>query len=164
VPDEDGDWRYEHVDAAARKAGLPIPPRDRIWLLRSPWPRIPMAVIYRLLWSIVEDRTPDEVAAMYRAALVALRWPEDQAFVACPEPERSLIEQWAAAGRIGEDVGADRRIPPELTAAHRYIAFSQGPDGRRHYTGSDELADPPGTRGRRARRWAHDPDPWINTD
>lgn len=339
--DLDEDWLYEHAAEAAGAAGLPMPPRDRIWLLRSPWPRIPMAAIYQLLWTMVEDRTPDEMGAMYRAALEMLQWPEDRALAACPEPERSLIEQWGAAGRAGEDIspclerslapddigrlthqtgldeatalawldslsvddidqaidfivawraaelpgdppadayrylnrdvaelrrwldagfdlyaaaqlelaGLDRavewrdagfseaetyellrsdpaltpgeahdfaavgiadpgrrewiyygfaaeqaaswaalgltpdearlwratnhqpsdvrdgqRIPPELTAGRQYIAFSQGPDGRRHYAGSDELADPPGTRGRRARRWAHDPDPWINTD
>jgi hypothetical protein len=43
-----------------------------------------------------------------------------------------------------------------LTAGRKYIALGQNT--------WDEVADPPGTRGRRARRWAHDPDPWINTD
>ena len=343
VPDDDleDDWPYEHIAEMATAAGLPAPPRDRIWLLRSPWPRIPLVAVYELLWSMVEERTPDEPAAMYRAARNVLRWPEDRALAACSARHRSLIEQWAAIDRIGEevshylerdltpaditrltdrigveeetalawfdslcaenidaaadfvvawraaelpgdppfeahrfmgrdlaelrrwldagydlyaadklrhagldrtiewreagfsaaetyellwsdpaltlddarafadfgladpdrrewiyygfaaeqaarwaatgltpdearlwratdhqpsDVGAGQRIPPELIAGRRYIASSQGPNGRRHYAGSDELADPPGTRGRRARRWAHDPDPWINTD
>ena len=340
-PHEHDEMQYEDVDGEAAAAGLPTPPRDRIWLVRSPWPRIPVTAIYQLLWSLIEQWTADEVAAIYRTALDVLSWPEDRAFAACPEPQRTLMERWANADCVGEDVshylernlspddvvrltvgtgldeetalawleslsaddidqavdfivawhaadlpgdpppGAERyrehdpnelrrwldagfdlyaaaqlelagldraiewreagftdaetyellrsdpaltpdeahaymdveiadpdrrewiyygftadqaaswasagvspdaarlwratgqrpadvpaghQLPPELIAGREYFVVTRGPDGRTRYTAWDELADPPGTRGRRARRWAHDPDPWINTD
>ena len=341
VPDEHADDVYEHIDDAAVAAGLPKPPRDRIWLLRSPWSQIPLVAIYELLWTTVPERTRDEIVAMYLAALDVLRWPADRALRTCPGEVRGLIEQWAAAGRAGEDagpfvgrrlapddiarltsgtgtdeetalawldslcadgidqavdfvvawhaaelpgeppsdayrylnrdpaelrrwldagfdlnaaaklklagldrsiewraagfsdaetyellrsdpaltpgeayaftavgiadpdrrewiyygftaeqaaswaaagltpeearlwratdhqpteVGTGRRLPSELTAGRTHIFVSSHGDGRMHYPMWDDLPDPPGTRGRRARRWSHDPDPWINTD
>lgn len=50
---EGEDWRDDYSEHA-RAAGLPDPPANRIWLLRSPWPRIPVSVIYEIIWSIVE--------------------------------------------------------------------------------------------------------------
>ena len=79
-------------------------------------------------------------------------------------PSRARI--WRACGKTPGDVQPGQRIPSELTRGGRYIAYSRpldSPYGPVETT-CDELADPPGTRGRRARRWAHDPHPWINTD
>jgi hypothetical protein len=76
-------------------------------------------------------------------------------------PEEARL--WRAAGNQPADVLPGRRLPPQLTAGRRYV-FANRIAGRMSYPDWDGLPDPPGTRGRRARRWAHDDDPWINTD
>lgn len=341
LPDEE-DWHDDHPAEEARAVGLPDPPADRIWLLRSPWPGIPVSVIYEIIWSVVESNpTRDEIAAVYRVATDVLTWDEQRALDTCPADTRELLDAWAAVGRTGEaasevielqlqpaelddalahtqldepallswlsslngeldddsiafirswrerglpgnpppgaerytdrdldelqtwlDAGFDlyaanqlelagldtairwreagfseadtyellrsdpaltpeeahafdnvgsarqqrrewiyygftapqaaawaaagvtpyqariwracdkqpsdaqpgQHFPPQLLEGRRYIAFSQGADGEMTNTKWDEIPDPPGTRGRRARRWGGDDDPWINTD
>jgi hypothetical protein len=70
---------------------------------------------------------------------------------------------WRACGKQAADVEPGRRIPPELTEGRTYVGISASPDGAIAYREWDNLDDPPGTRGRRARRRAQDDDPWINT-
>lgn len=114
----EGDEDYWEDDTAAeeaREAGLPPPPSGRIWLVRSPWPRLPVAVIYALIWEHTEHRRGSEVVAVYRAARTVFGWDEDTALAACPDKVRGLVQQWAAAGRVGEAAGPvlERRIAPD---------------------------------------------------
>ena len=97
------DWYDEHPAKNARAVGLPDPPTDRIWLLRSPWPRIPVSVIYEIVWSFVErSATQDEIQEVYRVATELLTWDEQRALAACPVETRELLDAWAGAGRVGE--------------------------------------------------------------
>jgi hypothetical protein len=261
-PDPDDGCRYRMVDDDARAAGLPAPPRGRIWLLRSPWPALPVAAIYELVWAVGDSEGAD-AGAIYRAGRTVFSWDEKRALARCRRPTATLVRQWAAAGRVGEAAGrfVERRWSPSQfnrfasgtglaedtalawldslaaddvdaaagfvgrwraqglpgnppPAAHRfahrdpaelrawlaagfdlYAAHQLGPAGleralhwrragftpahtyeqlrrdrfgdrphRRCYPEWDELPDPPGRRGRRARRWARDDDPWTNTD
>lgn len=116
LPDE-GDEDYWGDDIAAgeaREAGLPSPPSGRIWLVRSPWPRLPVTAIYELIWKHTEQSRDSEIAAVYRAARSVFDWDEDTALAACPVELRGLLEEWAAADRIGEAASpfVERRITP----------------------------------------------------
>lgn len=342
LPDDGENWHDDYPAEQAHAVGLPDPPTDRIWLLRSPWPRIPVAVIHEIVWSLVErTRSHEEIQQVYEVARDVLTWDEPRALDACPCETRELLDAWAQAGRIGEaaatviehrlrpadledattrtgldehtllewiaslqtdlddeaitfinawrsaglpgnppsgasrftnrdpaelqtwldagfdlyaasqlhlagldpairwreagfsdadtyellrsdpavtpeearafdtagparerrrdwiyygfsaaqavdwaatgltpaqarlwracrkqadDVQPGQQFPPQLLGGRRYIAFSQSPDGEMSNSEWDELPDPPGTRGRRARRWSGDDDPWINTD
>lgn len=99
----------------ARAAGLPPPPPGRLWLVRSPWPRLPVSAVYELIWAHTERDRRDEVAAVYRAARDVFGWDEDAAISACPRELRELIEAWAAEGRTGEAAGAfvQSRVSPD---------------------------------------------------
>lgn len=107
----------------AQAVGLPDPPVDRIWLLRSPWPRIPVSVIYQIIWAVVErTNTEDEIAEVYQVATDVLSWDEQQALHACPADIRELLDAWANAGRIGEvasNLVEQRLLPAALHDALR---------------------------------------------
>lgn len=105
VGDEDY-WEDDTAAEEAREAGLPAPPPGRLWLVRSPWPRLPVSAIYELIWEHTDRRSGSEVAAVYRAARDAFGWDEDAAMAACPAELRGLLDQWAAAGRTGEAASA----------------------------------------------------------
>lgn len=96
---EDEDWQDDYPAEQARAVGLPDHrPTDRIWLLRSPWPRIPVPVTYEIIWSVVErsaDR--DEIAQVYRVAKDLLTWDEKRALDACPAETRQLLGARACA-------------------------------------------------------------------
>jgi hypothetical protein len=120
LPDDDYD-PDEHIVENARRAGLPDPPAGRIWLLRSPWPQIPITVIHKIVWSIVE-RTPgeDEIAQIYHAARDVLTWTEPRVLAACPPETRELLDAWAETGRTGEAAGEvieQRLLPAAVTDA-----------------------------------------------
>ncbi len=110
-PDQDDDYLAQQ----AREAGLSEAPIDRIWLLRSPWSRIPVAVIYKIIWSVVE-RCPgrDEIQQVYQVARDVLTWDEERALVACPAKTRELLDAWTRAGRVGEAAATviERRLSP----------------------------------------------------
>jgi hypothetical protein len=108
--DRQDDCPAEH----ARAIGLPDPPTDRIWLLRSPWPRVAVAVIYEIIWSVVERTGGDEIAQVYRVAKDVLTWDEERALDACPTETRELVETWAQAGRVGEPAAKviEQRLQP----------------------------------------------------
>jgi hypothetical protein len=117
---EDDDWLADE----ARAAGLPEPPAERRWLLRSPWPRIPVTVIHEIVWAMVApDRTHDEIRRVYEVARDVLTWDEARALAACPPATRHLLDAWAEAGRIGEAAAAvlAHRLDPDEVA----IAMSQ---------------------------------------
>lgn len=112
--DEDYD---PHADVAgcAEDVGLPEPPRDRIWLLRSPWPALPMMVLHEAIWSQVPDSGGrDQVADYYRAGRTVVTWSEEQVTEACEPDTQVLLADWAAEGRTGELVARfiDLRISP----------------------------------------------------
>ncbi len=110
----DDDWEPDDdVDSDAHAAGLPAQPRGRIWLLRSPWPRIPVAAIYRLIGAPLEDG-PGVSELMFEAAREVFTWDEERALAACPAKVRDLIDAWAAFGRVGEAASPfiERRLTP----------------------------------------------------
>jgi hypothetical protein len=114
-PDED--WHDDFAAEHARAVGLPDPPAERIWLLRSPWPRIPVSVIYDIIWSVVErNNIEDEIAEVYRVASAVLTWDEHEALDACPADVRELLDAWADAGRVGEAASEliERRLAPRV--------------------------------------------------
>ncbi len=121
IPDEDRHDDYPAEQAQA--VGLPDPPTDRIWLLRSPWPRIPVSTIYEIIWSVVEGHdVEDEIAEVFRVATDVLTWDEPRALDGCPSETRELLDAWADAGRIGEaasDLIEQRLAPPALDEALR---------------------------------------------
>lgn len=111
----DGNRPYDHGAEQARAVGLPDPPVGRIWLLRSPWPRIPVSVIYEIIWSVVEsNHAQDEIAEVYRVATDVLRLDDQRAMDACPTDVRQLLDAWADAGRVGEAASAviEHRLTP----------------------------------------------------
>lgn len=121
VPLSDEDRHDDYPAEQARVVGLPDPPVERIWLLRSPWPRVPVSVIYEMIWSVVElSDTHDEIAQVYRVATDVLTWDEDRALEACPAETRELLDAWADAGRFGEsaaDLIEQRLHPADLNDA-----------------------------------------------
>ena len=89
LPDGD-DWRDDSLAEHARAVGLPEPPAGRVWMLRSPWPRIPVSVIYDIFWSVVErSHAEDETAEVYFVAVDVLTWDEQRALDACPAETRA---------------------------------------------------------------------------
>jgi hypothetical protein len=113
---EDSAWEDDTAAQEAREAGLPAPPTGRLWLIRSPWPRLPVSAIYELVSAHAERRRDSEGAAVYRAARTVFGWDEDTAIAACPAHLRGLLDDWAAVGRIGENAGAfvESRLTPGL--------------------------------------------------
>ena len=134
LPD-DSAWEDDTAAQEAREAGLPAPPTGRLWLIRSPWPRLPVSAIYELVSAHAERRRDSEGAAVYRAARTVFGWDEDTAIAACPAHLRGLLDDWAAVGRIGEDAGAfvESRLTPGLL------------DQLRRSTGLDEARRSPGS-------------------
>lgn len=101
------DGPEELAKAAAHDAGLPDPPGGRIWLVRSPWPLIPVEVVYSIVWSVVDPANPeDQIGEFYRAATEVLTWDEERALRECPPDIRALLDAWAANGRTGEEASA----------------------------------------------------------
>jgi len=106
----------------AAQAGLPPRPRGRDWLLRSPWPTVPVPTILAVIFAQIAYGTTDEISAFYPAALDVLRWSGDAVLAAYdppetvdPEPLEDLAD-WLAAGfdhdaaRDLHPVGLDRAI------------------------------------------------------
>lgn len=115
--EDDDDWEAEETAEQARVVGLPAPPTGRIWLLRSPWPRIPVAVIYQIIWAQVERHSgPDEIQQVYQVGRDVLTWDEARALAACPPEIRELIDAWALAGRVGEAAATpiEHRLHPRV--------------------------------------------------
>lgn len=100
---EDRDEHDAEWAEIAASAGVPAPPRGRIWLLRSPWP----SLAYEVVLSILEDRavehygrlTSTEVTA---AAREVLSGTEEQVWVSWHGPLADAARQWRCLGREGE--------------------------------------------------------------
>jgi hypothetical protein len=71
---------------------------------------------------------------------------------------------WRACDKQPADVQPGQRIPPQLVEDRTDMSVLRTAYGEISYPEWDDLEDPPGTRGRRARRRAGDDDPWISTD
>ncbi|MGN6332608.1 MAG: hypothetical protein ACTHOD_13280 [Motilibacteraceae bacterium] len=86
------------------EAGLPAPPPDRIWLVRSPWPQVGVELV---LWLLV--RRADERGllldhtALAEAAREMFIWDEDHLLAWWSGREADAAARWRAAGRTGTD-------------------------------------------------------------
>ncbi|MCW2527375.1 MAG: hypothetical protein JWM76_2235, partial [Pseudonocardiales bacterium] len=120
----DGSWPEDSwpeesgPDAGSRRAleaGLPAPPFGRIWLLRSPWPQIPVGLTYGILWSqLARASSNDEITQIYQVARSVMTWGEHRALDALTPETRTLLQAWAVHGRTGEQASAvlERRVSP----------------------------------------------------
>lgn len=120
-PSGEADWRDQEIGGWARHSDLPEPPPRRIWLLRSPWPSIPVTVVLDVIYSRVpSDSGPDEIGNVYRAAREVLTWTADQVRAACTPRARRLLREYAAGARSAESVSAAVELgmaPEEWNAA-----------------------------------------------
>ncbi|GAB2468927.1 hypothetical protein [Jatrophihabitans fulvus] len=128
VPVTQDSWAADDARSAARAAGLPAPPPHRLWLLRSPFPRLPVTAVHEIVWAEVERRRGDdwfrtrearrphtEQVQVFEATRELTRWDEDRFLAACPDELRQLLDAWAAEGHTGEPVArlVGRRIRPD---------------------------------------------------
>lgn len=122
----------------AAAVGLPAPPADRIWLLRSPWPSVGLKMVRWMIESRCQERGLDEAGDFVAAAREMLGWDERQLWAWWTGPEKDAAVAWQMQGRVGEDVvelvcaGIDpqalARMPdlsPEQAAAWRWAAAGQ---------------------------------------
>lgn len=118
----------EHADHCARNAGLPAPPRRRIWLLRSPWPEIlPLPWLVRALqdigWAAAGPTPTADPLAPVAARLLADTSPAaaDRILAEWQGPAAAAATAWrAVADRPDEHVElALVGAGPDLLAAIR---------------------------------------------
>ena len=86
----------------ARSVDLPPPPRERIWLLRSPWPSLPLSSLLLLIGQH-RDRKGfgwDALANM-RAALDVLSHTEDEAWASWTGRQADAARAWDAGTGSG---------------------------------------------------------------
>lgn len=132
------------ADAAAElaeQAGLPAPPPDRIWLLRSPWPRLGVQLVLRMMSRRCAALHLDEYDApdIVIAAQDLLRWDDNRLRTLLTDEEVATAQAWETAGRTGEDVvelviagvgphDLDRLpgLSPEQAVAWRWAAGADG--------------------------------------
>lgn len=116
---------------------------------------------FELLWADAA-LTPDGAHAFDRVGTASQRRAEwisygfdaaDAARWAAAGLTPEEVRLWRACGKQAGDVPAGERVPPQLTVGRRGHTYAtSGPaDGARSDPEWDHLADPPGTRGRRAR-------------
>ena len=95
---------------AAEECGLPAPPAGRLWLLRSPWPALGLAVVLHLIHRLRAEQHPDQghsdegCGETTRAAIELLTWDEEQVWAWWRGPEADTAQAWRRAGRVGDDV------------------------------------------------------------
>jgi hypothetical protein len=99
----------ELVQEQAIEAGLPSPPTGRIWLLRSPFPTVPMRVLLRLIWlrsmQVWRVGRPAGLPSdMVGAGQELISWSEEQLLAWWTGPEADAARQWTALGRSAGDV------------------------------------------------------------
>ena len=72
----------DDIERYASLAGLPPMPRNRIWLVKSPWPGVTVDEIYEAVEAVAgigeSGETHDALGAVYRAMLVVRQWSSDQ--------------------------------------------------------------------------------------
>lgn len=113
--------QYAQTVAEAREAGLPAPPRGRLWLLRSPWPSIGFAVALRVIDSFTQPSgapRPGEDRRRVAAVRQVLSWPEEELWSRWHGASARTAAAWRARGRTGEEVSdlILEELSPELMA------------------------------------------------
>ncbi|WP_323097141.1 hypothetical protein [Intrasporangium sp. YIM S08009] len=109
---------HEHWQLArsARSLGLPVPPRGRLWLLRSPWPGLSVASLFLLLRQVRDDDELGwEPSGMMEAARRVLSGSEEQAWARWTRPEAAAARAWRGRDAPGPEVD-------------RWVALRLGPD------------------------------------
>jgi hypothetical protein len=113
----------ELVSEQAIEAGLPTPPAGRIWLLRSPFPAVPMRVLLRLIWlrsmQVWQEGRPAGLPTdMLAAGQELIGWSEDELLAWWTGPEAEAAKAWTALGRPAGDVAelVVRGLGPETLA------------------------------------------------
>ena len=99
----------ELVSEQAIEAGLPTPPAGRIWLLRSPFPAVPMRVLLRLIWLRSmqvwrEGRPAGLPSDMLRAGKELLSWSEETLLDWWTGAEADAWYSWQRQGRSASEV------------------------------------------------------------
>ncbi len=94
----------DHSAELAAEAGLPIPPTGRIWLLRSPWPRVGLKMVLALLARRSDEGGRYESADFLAAARELLALDETRLREWWTGEEAEAATAWEAAGLVGEDV------------------------------------------------------------
>lgn len=75
--DEERDTVQRDLDGVVATCGLPPRPRGRIWLLRSPWPGIPLDDAIGAMGERARERgLPAMAEGLTEAAREVLAWPE----------------------------------------------------------------------------------------
>jgi hypothetical protein len=98
------------------EAGVPEPPPDRIWLVRSPWPSVGVDVVLDLLMRrAVERGLPIDHTGMAGAARELFTWDEGRLLAWWSGPQADAAAAWRAVGRAGDDVArlVLRRVGPD---------------------------------------------------
>lgn len=111
----------------AAEVGLPPPPPDRIWLLRSPWPSIGLQMVLWLFGRRCDEQGRYDAADFVAAAREILGWGEVQLREWWSGEERDAAAAWEAQGRNGEDVVqlVCAGIGPDLLALMPGLTFEQ---------------------------------------
>ncbi|MGO4597718.1 hypothetical protein [Terrabacter sp. 2RAF25] len=88
----------------ARSLGMAPPPRDRLWLLRSPWPSLRVSSL-RLLFAQHRDRSRMgwDTTALMRAAQDLLPRPESELWSLWTGHQADAARAWRDAGRLGAE-------------------------------------------------------------
>lgn len=112
---------YAETVAEARGAGLPAPPRGRLWLLRSPWPSIGFTVALHVIDSFIQPsgpRGPGDARRRVADVRRVLSWSEPEAWSRWHGATARTAGAWRARGRTGEQVSdlVLRELSPELMA------------------------------------------------
>lgn len=75
--EEDRAWVEDDLESVTRACGLPPRPPGRLWLLRSPWPGLPMDAVLDAIGERMRERGLVEMAeGLTEAAREVLGWPE----------------------------------------------------------------------------------------
>jgi hypothetical protein len=101
----DDEVRQADLAEQAAECGLPEPPHGRLWLLRSPWPSLGLAVVLHLLVRRCERRgLPVMTSGVMETAREVLAWPEERVWSWWTGPQAQAARAWRNRGRVGEDV------------------------------------------------------------
>ena len=88
----------------AAEAGLPAPPKGRIWLLRSPWSWVGLKVVLLLIGLRRDELDAADSSGFVLAAREILGWDEKELRTTWTGAEADAARDWEALGRVGEDV------------------------------------------------------------
>ena len=126
----------------ARSLGMAPPPRDRIWLLRSPWPSLRVSSL-RLLFGQHRDRNGMgwDTTALMRAAQDLLPRSESELWSLWTGHQADAARAWRDAGRLGPE--SDTWVKLGLGPHHLDVLAAPMAEGAR---GSTRPRRAPGAR------------------